>query len=401
MAKDLERLSRVRHSLASKGLDAIVCRRPENLVLLAGYWPVIGYSAVIVPREGEPALFAPGMEQEALDRATVSDLRTFSVWHVEDPSPSQALSRAMAAYVREHDLGRSTARIAYDGWTGPGWEDFTPTQKLMEPWAPGAVAAADVQAAFADAALEDAGAFIAQVRAAKTPFELERLTVTNEIAAFGLQAFSNAVRPGQTEVEIGAEVERAIETRGAGYKGTRHARAQTLVFSGRERLSRYSWGYAASTDRRLEEGDVAMLELAVIADGYCTDLTRVRVAGKASQEVRDAWDAVVAAQAAAIDCLVPGNRWADVDAAARASLKTRGLDQAFVHHVGHGVGFRYHEAVPFLHPHANGELAEGMVTTVEPGIYGEKIGGYRLEDALVVTPAGGRLLSLHSHALEG
>jgi Xaa-Pro aminopeptidase len=220
---------------------------------------------------------------------------------------------------------------------------------------------------------------------------LARLRVAREIAGFGLEAFGSAVQPGRTEAEVAADVERAILA-GTGYKGTAHARAEALVFSGTERLDRVSWGYATSTARRIERGELVMLELCTVADGYYSDLTRMATAGPPSARQEELIAAVTAAQRAAIAAVRPGVTGDAVDRAARDMLRAHGLADAFIHITGHGLGFRYHESVPMLYPGAENVLAEGMVTSIEPGIYGSKFGGIRIEDNVAVTADGVEVL---------
>ena len=131
----------------------------------------------------------------------------------------------------------------------------------------------------------------------------------------------------------------------------------------------------------------------MVADGYYADLTRMRAAGRISAEAQEAYRAVREAQQAAVQAVRPGVAWAEVDAAARGTLRRHGYGDAFVHHTGHGLGFRYHEAIPFLHPEARGVLEEGMVTSIEPGIYGPGYGGIRIEDNVAVGADGPVILS--------
>jgi len=386
MAEDRERLARVQTALGKAGIDALVCRLPENLVLLAGYWPVIGRSAVVVPLEGAPVLLAPGMEEDALRQATVTDVRTFQVWHLSDPAPDDVLCtllRQVASDLRLHGK-----RIGIEA----GFEDLAPTQKILEPWAPASLSREILTDAFGDH-LIDATRLLVELRARKTALEIGRIRTAAEIAVFGLEAFAEAVRPGRREIDIAASVEHAVAGRGTGHSGTRHARAQALVFSGEDRLTAYSWGFAPTSTRLVEDGDLVMLELSVVADGYYADLTRVRAAGRVGSNVREAYQAVREAQAEAVRAVRPGVAWSTVDAAARDVLRARGYGDAFIHHTGHGVGFRYHEPIPFLHPQAQGVLEEGMVLTVEPGVYGPGIGGIRIEDNVAVGPAGALMLT--------
>ena len=147
-----------------------------------------------------------------------------------------------------------------------------------------------------------------------------------------------------------------------------------------------------TTVRRLEEGDIALLELAVVADGYWCDRTRAKVAGKASQRQKEINEIVRRAQEAAISAVKPGATGREVDEAARKEIRAAGLESAFVHITGHGLGFRYHEALPFLAPWSQDTLAEGMIHSVEPGVYLHGFGGIRIEDDVLVTREGAEVL---------
>lgn len=376
-----ERITNVQTALAVERLDGLVVRLPENLVLLAGYWPVLGRSALVLPAAGEPVLIAPEMEREALARAFVSDIRTFPVWKLGDPSPDEGLARLATDAVTERGL--RNRRIGVERRTD---EDLAPTQKLTEPWHPSGPAEAMVAALTAEAV--DATPLLTRLRSRKTAGELARLRVAREIAGFGLRAFASAVQPGRTEAEVAADVERAIVAGGTGYKGTVHARAEALVFSGAERLNRVSWGYATSTARVIERSELVMLELSTVADGYYSDITRMATAGPPSARQEELLAAVAAAQRAALNAVRPGVTGDAVDRAARDVLRAHGLADAFIHLTGHGLGFRYHESIPLLYPGADNVLAEGMVTSIEPGIYGPEFGGIRIEDNVAVTADG-------------
>ncbi|HEY6103431.1 MAG TPA: Xaa-Pro peptidase family protein [bacterium] len=376
-----ERITNVQTALAVERLDGLVVRLPENLVLLAGYWPVLGRSTLVLPAAGEPVLIAPEMEREALARAFVSDIRTFPVWKLGDPSPDEGLARLATDAVTERGL--RNRRIGVERRTD---EDLAPTQKLTEPWHPSGPAEAMVAALTAEAV--DATPLLTRLRSRKTAGELARLRVAREIAGFGLRAFASAVQPGRTEAEVAADVERAIVAGGTGYKGTVHARAEALVFSGAERLNRVSWGYATSTARVIERGELVMLELSTVADGYYSDITRMATAGPPSARQEELLAAVAAAQRAALNAVRPGVTGDAVDRAARDVLRAHGLADAFIHLTGHGLGFRYHESIPLLYPGADNVLAEGMVTSIEPGIYGPEFGGIRIEDNVAVTADG-------------
>ncbi|MEJ5202971.1 MAG: M24 family metallopeptidase, partial [Anaerolineales bacterium] len=136
-----------------------------------------------------------------------------------------------------------------------------------------------------------------------------------------------------------------------------------------------------------------MIELATMVDGYFSDLTYMAVVGEPSPRQKEVYNTLLEAQQAAARELRPGNPYDAPDKAARQVLEKAGLGEYFVHITGHGVGMRYHEFVPFLAPGMSGTLMEGMVCSVEPGVYIPDFGGLRIEDNVAVGEAGPIFLS--------
>ena len=154
-----------------------------------------------------------------------------------------------------------------------------------------------------------------------------------------------------------------------------------------------------STSRRLAPGEIALLELGVVVDGFWSDRTRPRVAGEATAEQRRLCGLVAQAQEAAVQRIRPGVPAVEVDKAARSVLQNAGLGREFLHITGHGTGFRYHEPFPVIGPLSETILEEGMVFSVEPGIYAASLGGIRLEDDVLVGPGGAEVLGPFAKAL--
>ena len=231
-----------------------------------------------------------------------------------------------------------------------------------------------------------------QARACKSEIELDLLRRVNRIAQLGLDALAEAIRPGLREVDAAALVESTIRSGGVGFDGARLVRAYAHVTAGVEGTFRQSM-LTPSGPRAMEAGDLVMIEMAVCADGYWSDLTRVYCVGQPSAEQKRLYNALLTAQQAAAAALIPGHTWGDPDYAARASLEQAGLGVYFKHGTGHGVGYRYHETIPQLGPGKTDLLLEGMVTSVEPGIYLPGVGGIRIEDNVAVGPNGPLFLS--------
>jgi Xaa-Pro aminopeptidase len=378
-APDLERWERVQAKLAKSNVAALVCRLTENVVMLSGYWPILGRSVVVFPTEGKPVLLAPVSESGEAEGGWISDVRTFRAWRIGDIDPEASIAKLLGQVFAERGLlGK---RIGYEGSFG----DIAATQRFFEPWAGVHSVLASWVSAGGGGEWVDFGPQLVKLSGEKTDREIARVRLANEVADFGLAAFFREAVPGKRESEIAAAVESAILTQGIGYKGVAHARGEAEVISGPRTGS--AWDFPTTTNRVVEKGDLVLIEFAVVADGYWSDLTRTVVAGTMNAEQRRLAEAQRAAYQAALQAMKPGVPDAEPDAAARKALDKFGMRDLFAHHTGHGIGFRYHEAIPSVHPDSTGVLQAGMITSLEPGLYGETF-GYRVEDNVLITSAG-------------
>jgi Xaa-Pro dipeptidase len=393
MTKDMERIQRTQLALQKAGLDALVCRLPENIVMLTGYWPMNGFAFLVFPAAKDPVLIVPVPEQELAGESWVKDIRTFKWGLVDSGDPYTRIPEMLKQAAI--DFGLVGKRVGYEG----SFEFIAAPYVACEPGAFSEVSFKMFKQAFGEN-LTDATGLIHKLRLYKTPQEAEKLRIANKIAGLGLKALFENVVPGKTEIEVAAAVESAIMTGGTGYKGVKVARAWASIMSGPRAVTAYK-PHLLSTQRKLQSGDMALLELVTVADGWWSDLTRTRVAGVAKESDLERWQAVVDAQRAAINAIRPGALSKDVDRAAREIIEERGLGKYFIHHTGHGVGLRYHEPEPFLHPSVDAALEEGMVSSVEPGIYIEGWGAMRCEDNILVTKDGVEVLSEYSRDLVG
>ena len=374
------RVEQVQQAMGEQGVDAVFLRLPENVMLTTGWWVQIGgMGIVVVPREGEATLLLPEYEAAEVAAYWPGDVRTFPAIRFDGPLPATEIPRLLGELAAEHGL--EGGAIGYEG----SYEAAAPAQIDGEPNAVAAPTMALIRSAFSTDSLVDVTAMLEPIKSRKTEHDLEKLRVTNEIARFGLDAFKEHSVAGRTEAEIAAEVGAAIVARGHGYEGTRVVRAYPTVWSGPE--TAVGWQYFRSRDRRVEQNDVVMLELGTAADGYWADHTRTVVAGKASDRQHEAMAAVFAAQEAAFAAARPGATGGEVDAASRVACAAAGFEQ-FPHHTGHGVGFRYHESLPWLTKGSEHVLEAGMTIVTEPGVYEERLGGFRWEDNAVVTDGG-------------
>jgi len=149
-----------------------------------------------------------------------------------------------------------------------------------------------------------------------------------------------------------------------------------------------------STGRRLENGDLVLIELATCVNGYWSDLSRTAPVGSPKIEAEQILTIARDAQQAAVDGVHPGVSAGQIDALARDKIAAHGLSSYFTHHTGHHVGFRYHDPGFLILPGESAKLEPGMVITIEPGIYvPERGAGARIEDNVLVTESGHEVLS--------
>ena len=223
---------------------------------------------------------------------------------------------------------------------------------------------------------------VEDLRLLKDRTEVERFRTAAALLAGAVEPVLRAVRSGRSEREIAADVEMQLASAGFDDRAF-----PTIVASG----PNSALPHAQPSRRCVECSDLVLVDFGGIYEGYHVDLSRTVCVGEPTDEGRRLHEAVLAAQTAAIETVRPGVRASEVDSAARAILARYDLAEAFGHSTGHGLGLEIHEA-PRIgrvgEPGADVVLQEGMVFTIEPGVYVPGVGGVRIEDDVVVTPNG-------------
>jgi Xaa-Pro aminopeptidase len=228
------------------------------------------------------------------------------------------------------------------------------------------------------AALVPVNGCVETLRMTKSPDELALIRRSVETNSEAFETTASRVRAGMKEQDLAAELEYRMRRLGA-----EKPAFETIVAGG----ARSALPHAQPTAARLADGQLVVVDMGALQDGYCSDMTRMLFLGTPSAKVKRAYRAVLEAQLAAIDAVRPGVSTARVDSAARNVLKSYGLAEAFVHSTGHGLGLEIHEP-PRIGKKEQTKLAPGMAITIEPGVYIEGFGGIRIEDTVVVTQNG-------------
>ncbi len=382
---DVERLTKLQEKMVKEGLSALICKLPENVVYLTEYWPHHGFSFVVFPQRGKAQLFIPEVEVEYTD-PDWADVTCFGWGLLKDGDLYENYRRLLTAAYKQLDLAGKKVAVEQS------FEVTAPTYRAAEPVVPGKPWHDLIASVFQDCEVVDVNAFISEARSTKTAYELEKLRVANEIAEMGIRYAIDNLEPGMTEAEVGALIEYRIRASGPGYKGARLVRAFAEVGAGPVGSTKGTL-LIPSTTYQLQRGDFVMIELATDVDGYFSDLTYMAVVGEPTERQKEVYNKLLEAQQAAAYALCAGADFTDPDSAARKVLESAELEKYFVHITGHGVGHRYHEFTPFLMPGIQGTLQEGMVTSIEPGVYIEGFGGIRIEDNVAVGKDGPIFLS--------
>jgi Xaa-Pro aminopeptidase len=377
------RAQQIRGFLEQNNLQAWIAWRPDELLMMSGYFPFWGASLLIYFVDADPVLFVPQIEPREhisagprVQEYPWGDLKCADPYSVLVSEVRRELAKAG---ISAEDVGMNpgasrTSLPIQAGEQIPMAEDFA--QKLS---ALATRSEARHQAAFLELYLR------------KTTEEIEAIRRANRVANIGLQAFFENLKPGIAEAEVAAAVESVIY-REIGHDGIFHSRGWAMVQSGPN--SADAGRFNRSTGRRLENGDLVLIELATCVNGYWSDLTRTGPVGRPSAKVEPILALVREAQQAAIDVIAPGVPAGVVDSAARDKIAAHGLASFFTHHTGHHVGFRYHDPGFGILPGESAKLEPGMVITIEPGVYvPERGGGARIEDNVLVTESGHEVLS--------
>ncbi|WKD59206.1 M24 family metallopeptidase [Corynebacterium caspium] len=328
--------------LASKRIDALLVTSSVGLRYFSGFTGSNG--ALLIPKDLRAKIATDGRYTTQI-AAEVPDIAAI----IARP-PAEALLETLNGYVRV------------------GFEANTVTYEQLQQFA---------RAAGDEVALIPVSGEIEQLRAIKDPVELQSL---REVAALATEAFeeliaAGGIAPGRTELEVAADLEYRMRS-----KGAQRPSFDTIVASG----PNGAMPHHSAGKRILATGDLVTIDFGAYLDGYNSDMTRTVGLGKISSELEELYDLVYQAQIAGVAAALPGTSLAEVDKTCRDIIEEAGFGQYFNHSTGHGIGLEVHE-YPWAATSGTGELVENQTLTIEPGIYIPGKGGVRIEDTLIIT----------------
>jgi len=212
----------------------------------------------------------------------------------------------------------------------------------------------------------------------KTRDEINQLKVAIHIIEQVMSEGIKKIHIGMTELELVAELEYLMRKFGA--DGQSFA---SIILSGENA----ALPHGHPSMRKIEHGDFVLIDMGVVKDGYCSDITRTFIVGEATDKQREIYDTVLASTLAGIKAAKANIPLKQVDLTARAVIENKGYGDYFNNRVGHGLGIEVHEE-PSVHAANNDLITKGMVFTIEPGIYIPNYGGVRIEDNVYINEHG-------------
>jgi Xaa-Pro aminopeptidase len=361
-------LARVRAALDEANLDALYVACPvddlfgqhsQNRRYLSGFSGSAG--SVIVTR-GRAILAVDFRYVEQAERESVP--RGFTLYRTQG-----RVHRWLAAFCGEFALAGKRVGLSRPDLS---YQDFVAMQEVVEQ-----------MAAAARPVLVPAPPILEIMRQVKTPAELAAMQRAIDIADDAFHRAADVLAPGQTERAVADTIAAAV--RDLGGDGVSFA---TIVAAG-------PWGampHAHPRDVAINSAESVVIDMGARASDYCSDLTRTITTGGEPARFGAIYEIVLEAQQTAIERVEPGMTGVRVHDLAHDVIKRHGYGEQFGHGLGHGIGLQVHEA-PYLGPTSEDTLLEGMVFSIEPGIYLPGWGGVRIEDLVVLENGKARVLS--------
>ncbi|MBX7254130.1 MAG: Xaa-Pro peptidase family protein [Candidatus Promineofilum sp.] len=356
---NVERLSRLTEQIVAHGLDGVALMPGPNLFYVSGMHVHLSERPILlfVPADDAPAIIIPTLEAMKAEAAGIPADRIFA-WD-DAEGYAGAFQRACAHLeLTDYLLGVEALHMR------------VLEMQMLQRYAPG------LQIAHAEPALS-------ALRSVKDAAEIASMEKAIAVAERALQRILPRIKVGLSERQVAAMLTQELLASGAD-----SIAFGPIVAAG----PNAALPHATPTDRKLQRGDLLIIDWGVFVDDYPSDLTRTFAVGEIDPELRRIYNTVLLANEQARQATRPGVSGRDVDTAARDVIDDAGYGEYFIHRTGHGLGLEIHEP-PDASPANRQPLAAGNVFTVEPGIYLPGRGGVRIEDNVVVTADGCRTLT--------
>lgn len=352
------RLEKLRNMLSE--VDALFLSKPENIFYFSSFFST-SFMYLLIPRDGTPFAVVSQLEFEEAN----STIKGFSIIQAKKLEDFDKAFSELQKELKFKKLGIEedslTVNIKEKLEKNSEGINFVPVSNIIK-----------------------------KIRSIKSSNEVEIIRKAARIADEGMKKAIETINPGVKEYEVAAEAE--YKMRKIGSSGTSF---ETIIASG----YRSAFPHASCSDRKLENGDLVIIDLGVRYKNYCSDISRTHTVGSPSPTQKKIFQTVLNAQQKAIEIIRPGIKANEIDELARELIKKEGYGNYFIHSFGHGIGIEVHEH-PQISQNNKEAIEEGMIFTAEPGVYILDFGGVRIEDMVLVTKNGCAILTKSSKFLD-
>jgi Xaa-Pro dipeptidase len=343
----VERIKRAQKLVQSCGWEAAVVTSPPNFFYFSGTWldSHERLQAIVIPESGHATMIVHEMSREEVGPMDGVEM---VFWKDGDPS-IEILAKILPQ--------KGTISI----------DNRWPSEKLI-----------DLMSLSSGRAFVKSTEVTDALRLIKDPTEIDALRVSGATADHVIAQTISFIKPGMTEKEVAAELKRLFQA-----EGVEQLSFDPIIGAGKNGAIPHH----QSDDSVISVGDMIVIDMGGIKNHYCSDMTRTVVVGEPTPEMEKVYEVVRHAQEEAVKAIKPGVAMRLIDQTARDVIEKAGYGAYFTHRTGHGLGIEVHEQ-PFLTSTNEQLLEEGMVVSVEPGIYLSGKFGVRVEDIVVVTASG-------------
>ncbi len=342
--------------MKERGVKALVLSPSMNMLYTTGFntFPGERLLVSILDASGEVIFVIPKMyEQEVMGKAVFD--RIISWDDSQDPG------KILEVLCNEKGYAGSTIAMEDTMW-------FIAFERIYE--------------AFKQARFIKASSIIGELRKHKTADEADKMRKSSELADKAVGRIIPMIKAGMRETEVRDILEAELKMQGMSSPSF-----DTIIGSGpNSALPHYT------------AGDSIVIDFGGVFQGYCSDMTRTVMLGKATPEYREVYETVKEAQRKAVETVRPGMKASEIDAAARSYIAEKGYGDYFIHRTGHGIGMEVHEE-PYISDISKSILQPGMVFSIEPGVYLPGKFGVRIEDLVMVTETGVEVLNKYTKEL--
>lgn len=363
------RSDKVKRILVSEGINALMILEPKNIYYLTGFYnrsPDVP-SAVIFSGDNEATLTVSRIElDKAVESSWINDVRCYYPYPLKTDEKNEKVDSvidSISSIIEEKGLTESVIGVELSRLPVSTFE--TLKKKLPK------------------VGFKDVSKSVWEMRMYKDITEIENIQKAMEIAEKGLRTAIEIISPGTTEIQVAVEVESALRR-----AGSQKVLFESMVVSG----AKSAYPYAIAGNKKIEENELVMINVAASYNEYCANVTRTIFTGSPHKKHKEIFEVVKQAFNNSLQYAKLGLPLGQLDQAARTVIKEKGYEPFFIHPIGHGIGLDPYEP-PIISLNNTDKIKEGLILNLEPAIYIPEFGGLKIENTILITEEGNQVLN--------